>query len=262
MHKLLLLLVGFASLTAFGKKQLHLTETELRSFDGTDETKPIYLAIDGTIYDVSASPTFYGPGGHYHHFVGRDATRAWVTECWDSADQLTWRMDGVEKMFTPRYMDEELEKAKAGGDVDLDLGGMIGRDHLIYMADVALQRLGTVTDSQKAKRREDDEKEAKQKVHDTLAHWKDFFAKNGKYKAVGTVEYDEDGTPPPPAFCENALEKRPLKGGMLDAIMDLANMGRKADGSERQDMPDFVKARLDQENKQKAQDDEATKDEL
>ena len=44
---------------------LKLTEEELKQYDGTNPDEPIYLAIDGTIYDVSASPAFYGPGGHY-----------------------------------------------------------------------------------------------------------------------------------------------------------------------------------------------------
>ncbi|KAF7191539.1 Membrane steroid-binding protein 2 [Pseudocercospora fuligena] len=54
--------------------KLSLTEEELKAYDGTDSEKPIYLGINGTIFDVSASPAFYGPGGHYNHFVGKDAT--------------------------------------------------------------------------------------------------------------------------------------------------------------------------------------------
>jgi hypothetical protein len=44
---------------------LQLTEYDLKQYDGTDAERPIYLAINGTIFDVSASPAFYGPGGHY-----------------------------------------------------------------------------------------------------------------------------------------------------------------------------------------------------
>lgn len=68
---LLLLLTAFVS-----SKELSIKEPDLRDYDGTDSSKPIYLAIDGTIYDVSASPAFYGPGGSYHHLTGRDASRA------------------------------------------------------------------------------------------------------------------------------------------------------------------------------------------
>ena len=42
-----------------------LTEAELARFDGTGDDGTIYLAINGTIFDVSVSPAFYGPGGHY-----------------------------------------------------------------------------------------------------------------------------------------------------------------------------------------------------
>ena len=256
-----LLFFLLSALLARGK-ELSLTEAELRAYDGTDDAKPIYLAIDGTIYDVSASPAFYGPGGHYHHFTGRDATRAWVTECWDTEDQLTWRMDGLEKMFTARYLDEELEKAKRGGEIDLNLGGAIPREQIAMMAEKALERLGTVTDREKAERRKEDKEEAQQKIHETLEHWKGFFANNAKYKAVGKVVFDEDGTPKPPALCEKALEKRPLKGGKLDSIMNVMDMGKRREGSDGAGMPEFVKARFNQQEKDEQDDDDLIKDEL
>lgn len=42
---------------------LRLTPQELAQFDGSDPSKPLYIAIRGKIYDVSASRQFYGPGG-------------------------------------------------------------------------------------------------------------------------------------------------------------------------------------------------------
>jgi predicted heme/steroid binding protein len=257
-----LLLALLLALVAKGQ-ELSITEAELRAYDGTDDSKPIYLAIDGTIFDVSASPAFYGPGGHYHHFTGRDATRAWVTECWDSEDQLTWRMDGLERMFMARYLDEELEKVKGGGELDLNLGGAIPREQIAMMAEKALERLGTVTDREKAERRKDDKEEATQKIHDTLEHWKGFFANNAKYKAVGNVMFDEAGTPSPPTLCEKALQKRPLKGGRLDSIMNVMDMGKRREGSDGADMPEFVKARLNQQQRSDGDDDDdLVKDEL
>ncbi|KAG8903388.1 hypothetical protein FRB99_003380 [Tulasnella sp. 403] len=57
------------------------TESQLLRYDGTDPEKPILLAIDGTVYDVTEGRRIYGPGGGYHQFAGRDAARAYVTGC-------------------------------------------------------------------------------------------------------------------------------------------------------------------------------------
>jgi hypothetical protein len=57
-------IVIFLSVAA-ADNQLLIAEADLKQYDGTDPTEPIYLAINGTIFDVSASPSFYGPGGHY-----------------------------------------------------------------------------------------------------------------------------------------------------------------------------------------------------
>ncbi|PAV77050.1 hypothetical protein WR25_06597 [Diploscapter pachys] len=56
-----------------------LTPEQLGLFDGTRDSKPIYLAILGRVYDVDKGKKHYGKGGGYHFFAGRDATRAFVT---------------------------------------------------------------------------------------------------------------------------------------------------------------------------------------
>ncbi|KAM5550495.1 membrane steroid-binding protein 2 [Rosa sericea] len=54
-----------------------MTEQELRGYDGSDPNKPLLMAIKAQIYDVSSSSrNFYGPGGPYAMFAGRDASRA------------------------------------------------------------------------------------------------------------------------------------------------------------------------------------------
>jgi len=63
-----------------------LTVEELAEFDGrplddSGERAPLYLAIRGRIYDVTAGAAFYGPGRSYHKLVGHDATRAFCTGC-------------------------------------------------------------------------------------------------------------------------------------------------------------------------------------
>lgn len=232
--------------------QLSLTEEELKAYDGTDAEKPIYLAIDGTIFDVSASPAFYGPGGHYNHFVGKDATRAWVTECWDEPEQFTWRMDDVEVMFTPKWLDEMIQDA-AAGEYDGDMAGIgaMPQEMLSNMAKKSIEKFGSVTDNEKKKRRKEDKAEALKKADETLAHWVSFFANNAKYKAVGKVIRDET-RPTPPKPCEAAMKKRPMKGGRLESLMAAmgpmmggAGAGAAEAGGAKGGMPAAVKEKLE-----------------
>ncbi|KAG6332122.1 hypothetical protein ID866_6967 [Astraeus odoratus] len=57
------------------------SEAYLATFDGRDAHKPLYLAIDGDVYDVSSNKRTYGPGGPYHHMAGIDAARSFATGC-------------------------------------------------------------------------------------------------------------------------------------------------------------------------------------
>uniref|UniRef100_A0A1Y1MCK6 Cytochrome b5 heme-binding domain-containing protein n=1 Tax=Photinus pyralis TaxID=7054 RepID=A0A1Y1MCK6_PHOPY len=55
-----------------------LTPEELKEFNG--EANPrLYLAVLGSVYDVSKGRKHYGPGETYNVFVGRDASRSFVT---------------------------------------------------------------------------------------------------------------------------------------------------------------------------------------
>ncbi|KAJ3026192.1 UNVERIFIED_CONTAM: hypothetical protein HDU68_006066 [Siphonaria sp. JEL0065] len=51
---------------------------ELSQYNGTDPSKPIYLALRGAIYDVSSKPQLYGPGGECHMFAGKDVSKAYA----------------------------------------------------------------------------------------------------------------------------------------------------------------------------------------
>ncbi|CAN6252982.1 unnamed protein product [Urochloa humidicola] len=53
-----------------------LTAAQLRAYDGTDPSKPIYVSVRGKVYDVTTGRGFYGPGGAYAIFAGREASRA------------------------------------------------------------------------------------------------------------------------------------------------------------------------------------------
>eukprot|EP00043_Microstomoeca_roanoka_P020387 m.247332 g.247332 ORF g.247332 m.247332 type:complete len:233 (+) comp17156_c1_seq3:215-913(+) len=78
------------------------TLKDLRMYDGLhsiperDGEKAIYIAVDGLVFDVSAGSDFYGPGGPYHGFAGRDATRGLATmavglasDDWDDTSDLS-----------------------------------------------------------------------------------------------------------------------------------------------------------------------------
>lgn len=47
----------------------------LAQYDGTDPSKPILLALDGLVYDVSVGrDSYYAPGKPYHILAGVDAS--------------------------------------------------------------------------------------------------------------------------------------------------------------------------------------------
>ncbi|KAF9487437.1 cytochrome b5 [Pleurotus eryngii] len=52
------------------------TVEQLKAFDGSDPSKPIYVAIKGTVFDVSHKTDVYGPGKSYNLFAGKDASKA------------------------------------------------------------------------------------------------------------------------------------------------------------------------------------------
>lgn len=53
-----------------------ISPEDLLAYDGSDANKPLLMAIKGQVYDVSRSRNFYGPGGAYAAFAGRDASQA------------------------------------------------------------------------------------------------------------------------------------------------------------------------------------------
>lgn len=58
-----------------------ISDADLAKYDGSDPNTPIYLALNGTIYDVTAGRRIYGSGGSYNVFAGKDATRGFITGC-------------------------------------------------------------------------------------------------------------------------------------------------------------------------------------
>lgn len=62
-------------------QQRLFSESLLARFDGKYEENPVYIAIDGDVYDVSSNRRVYGPGGSYAPMAGVDAARAFGTGC-------------------------------------------------------------------------------------------------------------------------------------------------------------------------------------
>ena len=51
------------------------TPAQLAVYNGIPEGQKIFVAIKGTVFDVSAKSEMYGPGKSYHVFAGKDASK-------------------------------------------------------------------------------------------------------------------------------------------------------------------------------------------
>ncbi|KAJ7641410.1 cytochrome b5-like heme/steroid binding domain-containing protein [Roridomyces roridus] len=58
------------------------TPKTLQPFSGEDGGR-ILLAINGMVFDVTGGRNFYGPGGMYGNFAGRDASRGMAKQSFD-----------------------------------------------------------------------------------------------------------------------------------------------------------------------------------
>ena len=69
--------------------------SELGAYDGSDPGKPLLMGIRGQVYDVTRGRDFYGPGGPYAMFAGKDCTRALAKVSFE-AELFTGDTDGLE----------------------------------------------------------------------------------------------------------------------------------------------------------------------
>lgn len=86
--------------------QLNLTIDQLGLYNGTDPNLPIYIAVNGRVYDVTAGKKVYGKGGAYNKLAGKDASRVYVTGCFMNPGELSYDLRGLDE--------KEVEMAIAG----------------------------------------------------------------------------------------------------------------------------------------------------
>ncbi|KIN01796.1 hypothetical protein OIDMADRAFT_18672 [Oidiodendron maius Zn] len=68
------------------------TPPTLLPYNGANNM-PVYLAVRGRVFDVTSGRNFYGPGGPYENFAGRDASRGLALGSFDEA-MLTEDLQG------------------------------------------------------------------------------------------------------------------------------------------------------------------------
>lgn len=96
------------------KLRRDFTVAELKAYDGNQPDGRVLVAVLGNVYDVTRGKRFYGPGGPYAAFGGRDASRGLATfavettevEYDDLSDLSPAEMDSVrewEMQFKEKY---------------------------------------------------------------------------------------------------------------------------------------------------------------
>eukprot|EP00935_MAST-01C_sp_MAST-1C-sp1_P001890 g1890.t1 len=70
------LLLALASATSAAAEQQLFTPAELATYDGRDAGKPLLIAFNHTVFDVSTGAEFYGPDTTYHSMAGHEIARA------------------------------------------------------------------------------------------------------------------------------------------------------------------------------------------
>lgn len=70
----------------------NFTPPTLKPYNG-ENGMPVYLAVRGRVFDVTPGRNFYGPGGPYENFAGRDASRGLACGSFDE-EMLTKNLEG------------------------------------------------------------------------------------------------------------------------------------------------------------------------
>ena len=168
----------YAEVSRYFKGPVNLTPAELAKYNGTDTNLPIYLAVNGTIFDVSAGAHTYGPGGSYHVFAGHDGSRGFVTGCF--LEDRTSDLRGAEEIYIPVE------------DPDED-----------------------ISSGERKTRAERERRVAKKQVQEEVDKWVNFYRNSNKYFEVGrVVGVENQDVGPAPTLCAQADKGRPKRNNM------------------------------------------------
>ena len=196
-------------------KPLELTNEELAAYDGSDPSKPILLALNRTIYDVSASPHVYGQGGMYSTLAAKDASRSYITTCFDPENDLVPYFGGVEEVYVPLWLSKKPTKGELDQIAQGEVMDGMGMDGLI---DNLQKKIGR---KKSRLMREEAYAKAEERVRQQVKTWEGMFAKK-EYPIVGRVigvdETDESKWKNL-TFCEAALQQRPPFAESLQEAM-------------------------------------------
>ncbi|KAI9222417.1 cytochrome b5-like heme/steroid binding domain-containing protein [Blastocladiella britannica] len=80
--------------TMSAESPMEMTPAQLAEFDNADTGKPVYVAIKGIIFDVSANREMYPHAKGYGLFAGKDASRALAKSSLD-VDDISSKWDDL-----------------------------------------------------------------------------------------------------------------------------------------------------------------------
>lgn len=75
----------------------HFTMAQLREYNGHTKSR-VYVAINGTVFDVTRKRHLYTGSGSYRRLAGNDCSRVLVTGCLGKADEYTHDLRGLDPL--------------------------------------------------------------------------------------------------------------------------------------------------------------------
>ena len=96
---------------------IEISLDQLAKCDGNNG-RPLYLSVRGVVYDVGRGKNFYGPGGPYSMFAGKECARALacmvksIDYCDDDLSQLGESELGTLHMWETKFKEKYKQVGK------------------------------------------------------------------------------------------------------------------------------------------------------